>query len=136
FGSIAAFVVANRRLEVVVACAAGISAWQFLLPACIVGLLIGVFAATVYNPVATPMRDWSNEIAGQLTSSSKQVAKVQEDAGPMWLRQVADGRESSLGAVQTFNQGMSIAGVKAFVFDGDGHFLERIDAASGEYAAG
>ncbi len=53
YGSIAAFVLANRRLEVVIARAAGVSAWQFLLPACVVGMLVGVFATTVYNPMAT-----------------------------------------------------------------------------------
>ena len=52
FGSIAAFVLANRRLEVVIARAAGVSAWQFLLPACIVGLLVGIVATTVYNPIS------------------------------------------------------------------------------------
>ena len=56
FGSIAAFVLANRRLEVVIARAAGVSAWQFLLPACIVGLLVGIFATTVYNPASTDLR--------------------------------------------------------------------------------
>ena len=53
FGSIAAFLLANRRLEVVIARAAGLSAWQFLLPACIVGLLFGIVATTVYNPIST-----------------------------------------------------------------------------------
>ena len=52
YGSIAAFVIANRRLEVVVARAAGVSAMQFLLPACLVGLIIGVVGTTVYNPLA------------------------------------------------------------------------------------
>jgi hypothetical protein len=52
YGSIAAFVIANRRLEVVVARAAGVSAWQFLLPACIVGLLFGIVGTTIYNPAA------------------------------------------------------------------------------------
>src|SRR5690606_26471212 len=48
-GSIAAFILANRRLEIVIARAAGISAWQFLIPACIVGLLLGGVATAIYN---------------------------------------------------------------------------------------
>jgi lipopolysaccharide export system permease protein len=133
FGSIAAFVVANRRLEVVVARAAGISAWQFLLPACIVGLLIGIVATTLYNPASTALREWSDEIAADLLSSQKKV--LQED-GPMWLRQTSKGRESIIGATQTFNRGLSLAGVTAFVFEPGGRFVERIDAPSAEYVSG
>ena len=130
FGSIAAFVVANRRLEVVVARAAGISAWQFLLPACIVGLTLGIVATTLYNPASTVMREWSDEIAAGLLSSR---AKAVDEGGPMWLRQVSDGRESIIGAAQTFNHGMSLAGVTAFVFEKGGQFVERIDAPSANY---
>ncbi|HMN84697.1 MAG TPA: LPS export ABC transporter permease LptG [Bauldia sp.] len=132
FGSIAAFVVANRRLEVVVARAAGISAWQFLLPACIVGLLIGIVATTLYNPASTVLRAWSDEISANLLSSSGQKKNVAED-GPLWLRQTADGRESIIGAAQTFNQGLSLAGVTAFVFETGGRFVERIDAPTAEF---
>ena len=71
FGSIAAFVIANRRLEVVVARAAGISAWQFLLPACIVGLLFGVISTTLYNPASTVMRGWADTLQAKLLSSGR-----------------------------------------------------------------
>ena len=78
FGSIAAFVVANRRLEVVIARAAGLSAWQFLLPACIVGLLIGIAATTLYNPASTPLRAWSDEIQAE---SAEKRSPDETDAG-------------------------------------------------------
>ena len=55
YGSIAAFIIANRRLEVVVTRAAGVSAWQFLIPASAVGLLFGVLATTVYNPISSEL---------------------------------------------------------------------------------
>lgn len=135
FGSIAAFVVANRRLEVVVARAAGISAWQFLLPACVIGLLIGIAGTTLYNPASVVLRGWSNEIAARLATDPK-APVVEESAGPMWLRQSNEGRESILGAVQTFNQGLRLSGVTAFVFDESGAFRERVDAAEGEYVPG
>src|SRR5690606_32805476 len=90
FGSIAAFVAANRRLEVVIARAAGISAWQFLLPACIVGLVIGIASTTLYNPASTYLRAWSDEIAAELLSTSED-----DDRGkPVWIRQGSEGRES------------------------------------------
>ena len=47
----------SRRLELVVARAAGMSAWQFVTPALIVALLLGVFATLVYNPVAASLQE-------------------------------------------------------------------------------
>ena len=92
YGSIAAFVVANRRLEVVVARAAGVSAWQFLLPACIVGLLFGVFATTVYNPFAASLLTRSNLLSAEIFGTNDKPA-VELGDGPIWVRQSAGGVE-------------------------------------------
>lgn len=132
FGSISAFVIANRRLEVVVARAAGLSAWQFLLPACAVGLLIGILGTTVYNPVATALKGWADSAQAQLFSNAPQGS----DTGPIWLRQAAEGRESIIGAGQTFDHGMGLSNVTAFTFNENGSFRERIDAAKGHYTDG
>jgi lipopolysaccharide export system permease protein len=135
FGSIAAFVIANRRLEVVIARAAGISAWQFLLPACIVGVTIGVVSTVLYNPAATAMRGWADEIQASLLSSGRPVAD-NESSGPVWLRQAAEGRESIIGALQSFQHGLALAGVMAFIFEEDGRFRERVDAPTAHFADG
>ena len=133
FGSIAAFVLANRRLEVVIARAAGVSAWQFLLPACIVGLVFGVLATTVYNPISSVLRKWSDEIAADVLAKSPQTS---DNGGPVWLRQAAEGRESIIGALQSFHDGLSLSKVTAFVFDDKGQFVERIDARRANYQPG
>jgi lipopolysaccharide export system permease protein len=121
FGSIAAFVLANRRLEVVIARAAGISAWQFLLPACIVGLVVGIVATTVYNPISTELRAVSDQIRASLTEKRSRRA----DAGPVWIRQAAEGRESIIGALKTSDDGMTLSDVTAFVFDENGAATAR-----------
>lgn len=133
FGSIAAFVLANQRLEVVIARAAGVSAWQFLLPACIVGIIFGVFATTIYNPISAELRKWSDEIAAEVLSPA---AKVSDNGGPVWIRQAAEGRESIVGALQSYDDGLSLSDVTAFVFGEGGVFLERIDAGKAQYAPG
>ena len=46
-GCMFAFVNLSRRLELVVARAAGVSVWQFLVPPAMVVLAIGVFSITV-----------------------------------------------------------------------------------------
>src|SRR5919202_88223 len=47
FGSMAALLQLSRRLELVVARAAGISAWQFLQPGIFVAAMIGVVSITI-----------------------------------------------------------------------------------------
>jgi lipopolysaccharide export system permease protein len=132
FGSIAAFVLANRRLEVVIARAAGISAWQFLLPACIVGLLLGILTTTVYNPISTELRAESDQIRASITEKRSRRG----DSGPVWIRQAGEGRESIIGAAKTADDGMTLSDVTAFVFDENGAFQERIDAKTAKYTPG
>src|SRR5689334_21377870 len=55
FGTMLAFWRLTRSNELVVARAAGVSAWQFLTPAALVALLVGVVAVTVFNPIASTM---------------------------------------------------------------------------------
>jgi lipopolysaccharide export system permease protein len=53
FGTMLAFWRLTRNNELVVARAAGVSVWQFLVPAVLVALLVGIFAVTVFNPIAS-----------------------------------------------------------------------------------
>jgi lipopolysaccharide export system permease protein len=134
FGSIAAFVTANRRLEVVVARAAGISAWQFLLPATCVGLLIGILAVTVYNPLAVMAQHYSAALNATLHAQSQTAFET--TSGPVWVRQAGGDRESIIGARESFNSGLGLTAVTAMVFDRQGRFIERVDAGTAEYSPG
>jgi lipopolysaccharide export system permease protein len=132
FGSIAAFILANRRLEIVIARAAGISAWQFLIPACIVGLLLGIGATAIYNPISTELRALSDQMRSNLTEKRPKRG----DTGPVWIRQAGEGRESLIGSLKTSDDGTTLSEVTAFVFDEDGQFLERIDAKTARFQPG
>ncbi len=57
FGAMASFIALSRKLELVVARAAGYSAWQFLTPALVIALVTGGLVVTVYNPLATKFKD-------------------------------------------------------------------------------
>jgi lipopolysaccharide export system permease protein len=52
----------SRRLELVVARAAGMSAWQFVTPALVVALVLGVLATLVYNPMAAALQERSRRL--------------------------------------------------------------------------
>jgi lipopolysaccharide export system permease protein len=135
FGSIAAFVTANRRLEVVVARAAGVSAWQFLVPACLVGLAYGLVATTLYNPLAADLLSLSSVF--RATVNANATADAGGPSGPIWLRQTTgDGRESIIGAAESKDQGTTLVGVTTYVFNQDGKFTDRIDSATARYESG
>ena len=62
FGSMIAFLNLSRKMELVVARAAGLSVWQFLMPPLAVIVLIGVLSVTAYNPASTWMKEKSDQI--------------------------------------------------------------------------
>lgn len=141
YGSIAAFVVANRRLEVVVARAAGVSAIQFLIPACVVGLLIGVIGTTVYNPVAAELRAASDRLRAEaLYGGGADEATPAPDAeaggGAVWVRQRLGDRQAIIGSTDSFDDGLGLLGVTVYVFGTDGRFVERVDSPRGRFHPG
>jgi len=52
FGTMAAFLDLSRKFELIVARAAGVSVWQFLLPPVAIALLIGVLSVALFNPLS------------------------------------------------------------------------------------
>ena len=125
FAAMVTFVQLNRRLELTVTRAAGVSAWQILIPACVVAFLIGVFAITVYNPGAAALRELSVNIGGV---GGGNVGFAGE--GPVWLRQGGSDGPSIIGATRTAQDGTVLAGVTAFIFNEDGTFRQRVDAST------
>ena len=120
-GAMIAFLNLSRRLELVVARAAGVSVWQFLTPALIVTLLIGVVEITCYNPTSTLLKRQAEAIEAKLFHSQAL------QTGRVWLSQKSiDGqsiiRAQRAGAVAQFGH------FQAFSFDPDGTFSQRVDA--------
>ena len=90
-GAMSCYLTLSRRLELVVARAAGVSAWQFVAPAMIAAFVFGAVATTLYNPVAAVLHERSKrleaEMLGELPSSA-----VHENTSGFWVRQrSADG---------------------------------------------
>ena len=97
FAAMASFVMANRQLELVVARASGLSAWQFILPACVVALGFGVFSTVAFNPAATALKEESIQILNRLTNEAN-GGGTNQDNKPIWVRQ--SGLEGSDGRQQ------------------------------------
>src|SRR5689334_9764414 len=65
-GAMSCYLNLSRRLELVVARAAGISAWQFVAPAIGLALALGITATTLYNPLSTALRERSKRLEAEL----------------------------------------------------------------------
>ena len=86
FGTMLAFWRLTRNNELVIARTAGLSVWQFLTPAVVVALLVGVIAVTVFNPVASSMETTYEQLDKHfLRQGSDQLALLVNSG--LWLCQ-------------------------------------------------
>jgi lipopolysaccharide export system permease protein len=137
-GAMSAFLALSRRLEFVVARASGISAWQFIGSAIVTALLIGMLATTVYNPISAAMKENADRIETELLAArAAAIGWNQEKApGNIWVRQRSETNQAIINAKTSSNQGRTLTGVRIFVFDMKGEFVERIEAKSADLQPG
>jgi lipopolysaccharide export system permease protein len=125
-GAMSCYLNLSRRLELVVARAAGMSAWQFVSPALVVAFLIGVFATTVYNPVSAILQEQSKRFEAELFNQNP--GGLGGTTTNFWVNQRSNDGQAIIGAKSSRDQGVSLNGVTVFTFDNDGQFKQRIDA--------
>ena len=126
-GTMVCYLNLSRRLELVVARSAGVSAWQFISPAVIVAFLLGVIATTAYNPLAAIMQEQSKRYEAILFGNKSSEL---HGGGPFWTSQRSSEGEAVINAKASRDQGVNLSGVTFFVFDDAGHFKQRIEARS------
>ncbi len=126
-GAMSCYLTFSRRLELVVARAAGMSAWQFISPALIVAFLLGIFATTVYNPVSAVLQERSKRFEAELFGKDPSAVR---GGGPFWVSQRNDSGQAIINAKSTRDQGVTLAGVTIFTFDTAGQFKQRIESRS------
>lgn len=124
FGSMIVFLNLSRKLELVVARAAGVSVWQIMAPPLLVVLAIGGFAVAVYNPAATFMKGQADRIENSVFGGPA------NPWGDLWLRQKSVDGESILHAGGKEDEGTRLSRIELYNFDGEGNFVERVVAAS------
>jgi len=123
----------SRRLELVVARSAGVSAWQFITPAILVAFAIGVVATTLYNPISANLREESARLEAALFH---QMIGLQDFGSGYWMRQRSEDGQAILNAKSSTRQGVELAGVTVFQFDHSDRFVQRIEAKSAVLHAG
>lgn len=126
-GTMVCYLNLSRRLELVVARSAGVSAWQFISPAVIVALLLGVVATTAYNPLSAIMQERSKRYEAILFGNKSSEL---HGGGPFWTSQRSSEGQAIINAKASRDQGVNLSGVTIFVYDDAGHFKRRIEARS------
>jgi lipopolysaccharide export system permease protein len=125
-GAMTCYLALSRRLELVVARAAGVSAWQFIAPALASAIALGIFATIAYNPVSANLRELSKRMEAELFGSAPGGGV--QDASGFWLNQVNNEGQWIINAARSEQQGVRLTGLTVFRFDNDLQFKERIEA--------
>jgi lipopolysaccharide export system permease protein len=125
-GAMSCYLNLSRRLELVIARAAGMSAWQFISPAVLVAFLLGIIATTIYNPIAAVLEEQSKRYESELFGrNSPQLAT---SGGPNWVSQRTAEGQAIINAKSSRDQGISLSGVTVFTYDSANRFKQRIEA--------
>ncbi|MCW6508068.1 LPS export ABC transporter permease LptG [Lichenifustis flavocetrariae] len=132
FGAMFAFLNLTRKLELIVARAAGVSVWQFMAPPLVVALLLGLFAVMVYNPLSAIFKQRADRLEtklfGQMQDSNSEV--------DLWIRERGLDGQAILRAARASDGGVVLSGVTAFVYEPDGAFMERVESPRAELHPG
>jgi lipopolysaccharide export system permease protein len=124
-GTISAFLMLSRSSELTIVRAAGISVWQFVRPAIVVALGVGVFAVTVYNPMAAKAKQ---EAERRFADGFAAKRKSQNSNTSSWIRQDGPDGPSIIYARASADKGTKLAGLTLLQFDPNQKFIERIEA--------
>jgi lipopolysaccharide export system permease protein len=126
FGAMWTFVDLTRKLELVVARAAGVSVWQFLAPSVFAALFVGIVSITLYNPISASLKERSDNMEFELFGVA---GSVRNDHG-LWLRQHGPDGDAVIHAVRAEQSFTKLYEVSVNLYAADGGFLERIEATS------
>lgn len=134
-GGILAFSRLTRSSELIVARAAGISAWQFLAAPVLCAFALGVIATAVLSPISAVFRARAEALDTEYLRAASGTMSLNGDQ--LWIRQADGGIEPHgvdiLRAEGVRDAGgiLSVGAVSIFRLSAADQLLQRIDAASG-----
>jgi lipopolysaccharide export system permease protein len=125
----------TRSNELIVARAVGVSVWQFMLPAVVAAVLIGVVKVTVFNPIAAAMLARYDVLEAKVLRG--QIDQLAISPTGLWLRQAGpDGGEAIMHADRVIGSVAQLQRVTVLLFKPDNSFSARLDAANARLEPG
>ena len=125
-GTVGVFLMLSRSSELIIVRAAGVSVWQFVLPAILVAFLLGIAFVALYNPLAALARAEAERLYASAFDRDESLLKT-KNAGA-WLREDGADGPSVIHALRASNQGLVLTGVTVFQYAPDQSPTERIEA--------
>lgn len=133
FSGVTALVALNRRQEMVVTRAAGISVWQFMAPFVTGAIIVGLAGLFVLNPLAAAGMRKATEIESALKASKRLGRK---DETIPWLRQISASDDVIVGGSRVSPDGSTLEDAVFIHFGADGGIILRQDAAAAKLKDG
>lgn len=136
FGGMAAFWRLTRSNELVVTRAAGVSAWQFMLPVLSLAFGLGVLQVTLLSPLASTMLTRYEQLEAMRLEGHASFLSISNSG--LWLRQADRKGQSVVHAQRVVQQGENVElhHVIVFLYEGKDRFIRRVDAQTGELEDG
>ncbi len=133
----------TRSSELVVARAAGVSVWQFLLPGVAMVMLLGMLIVAVINPIAASTIGLYDRLEAKYITGKASVLSVspsglwmrQSDTDPIAFRNTT-ANEYIIHAVRMDQTTYTLETVMILLFDAAHRFVGRIDAPSAQLMTG
>ncbi len=139
-GGILCFWRLTRSSELIVARAAGVSAWEFLTAPTMCAALFGIFATSVVSPVSSVMLAKAEQMDNTYLRSGGGPLAL--NGGQLWLRQsdrlLAPGGVAIIHAHEVKLRGRELTAreVSVFRLDGSDRLLARIEASGATLGQG
>lgn len=136
FGAMVAFWRLTRSRELMVTRAAGVSAWQFLLPVLVLAFLLGVVKISAFNPLASALLTKYDRMDATLLKGQSSFLSLSKTG--LWLRQANEKNQSVVHAyhVTLAGQNISLRDVTIFIYASGDRFAGRLTAKSGRLEDG
>ncbi|MEM9100261.1 MAG: LPS export ABC transporter permease LptG [Pseudomonadota bacterium] len=124
--SMVSFATLAHRSELVVTRAAGVSAFRIIIPALFAAIAVGVFAFSVYNPLASAFAARYELLQERYFDKGSPALTISGNG--VWLRQGDEAGQTVLRADRSTGSVERLWSVSVFQFDKSDHLYRRIEA--------
>jgi lipopolysaccharide export system permease protein len=133
-GGVFCFVKLSRSQELVATRAAGVSAWDFLLPPLAVAMVLGLFVMLGFTPVSSRMLNQFSALEAKYIKG--QASQLSVSTNGLWLRQGDQDAQSVIHALSVADQGVHLDDVIVFLYGAHDRVVGRIDARNAQLVQG
>ena len=133
-GGVFSFARLSRNQELVAVRAAGMSAWDFLMPPLVVAAGLGFIVVLVVTPISARMLAQFAALEAKYIKGEASQLSISPNG--LYLRQGDASQQSIIHALRVTNQGVHLENVVVFLYGAGDRFSGRVDAKSADLAGG